>query len=284
MCPPSPSLPIVLTFAASDPSGGAGLQADVMTIAAMGCHPLSVITALTVQDTVGVARVQATDADCVVEQARALLADMPVAAFKIGLLGSEENVLAIAAILAGHRGVPVVVDPVLSSGRGDEMVGAQTLAALRDVLLPLTTLLTPNTLEACRLVDGVRESAGQAQSIADNAQRLLAFGCRYVLVTGTHADSATVVNRLFEKENGLLRSDSWERLPGSYHGSGCTLASAIAASLARGVAVEEAVRDAQSYTWQALAAGFRPGFGQHIPDRFFRMRSGSRMARTDGQG
>ena len=113
--------PVVLTFAASDPSGGAGLQADLLTLASMGCHPLSVVTALTVQDTLGVEGVIAIDADWVADQARALLEDMPVDAFKIGVLGSVENIAAIAEILSDYPDVPLVLDPVLASGRGDEL-------------------------------------------------------------------------------------------------------------------------------------------------------------------
>ncbi|WP_291991111.1 hydroxymethylpyrimidine/phosphomethylpyrimidine kinase [Candidatus Accumulibacter sp. ACC007] len=273
--------PIVLSFAASDPSGGAGLQADLMTVSALGCHALSVTTALTVQDSVGVAGVLAVDADWVEDQARTLLQDMPVAAFKIGLLGSADNILIIADILADYPLLPVVLDPVLASGRGDELADDEMIAALRELLLPLTTILTPNTLEARRLSD-------QAQAAHDDqavdvdvdvdvdvcAQRLLSLGCEYVLLTGTHDNTPRVVNRLYGREAGLLRSDSWDRLPGSYHGSGCTLASAIAAHLARGLPVSEATQAAQDYTWQALAAGFRVGMGQYLPDRFFRLRAG----------
>jgi hydroxymethylpyrimidine/phosphomethylpyrimidine kinase len=145
--------PMVLSFAASDPSGGAGLQADLMTASALGCHALSVTTALTVQDSVGVASILAIDADWVEDQARTLLEDMPVAAFKIGLLGSAENMLIIAEILADYPLLPVVLDPVLASGRGDELADEEMIATLREVLLPLTTILTPNSLEARRLAE-----------------------------------------------------------------------------------------------------------------------------------
>lgn len=266
--------PIVLTFAASDPTGGAGLQADLMTLSALGCHGLSVTTALTVQDTVGVASILAIDADWVEEQARTLLEDMPVAAFKIGLLGSAETIVVIAEILADYPTVPVVLDPVLASGRGDELADEEMIANLREMLLPLTTILTPNSLEARRLADD--DDAGDADeplALDECAQRLLACGCEYVLLTGTHDNTPRVVNSLYGRELGLLRSDIWDRLPGSYHGSGCTLASAIAAHLARGMPVSEATQAAQDYTWQALAAGFRAGMGQYLPDRFFQLRA-----------
>jgi hydroxymethylpyrimidine/phosphomethylpyrimidine kinase len=265
---PQPSPPIVLSFAASDPSGGAGMQADLMTIASMGCHPLSVITALTVQDTIGVENILAIDADWVEDQARALLEDMHVAAFKIGLLGSVENIAVIAEILSDYPDIPLVLDPVLASGRGDEFADEEMISALRELLLPQTTVLTPNSLEARRLSDEDGETSEEALPLIECARRLLGYGCEYVLVTGTHENTTQVVNSLYG-EQGLLSSDAWDRLPGSYHGSGCTLASAIAANLAHGLSVPEAVRDAQDYTWQALAAGFRPGMGQYVPDRFF---------------
>jgi hydroxymethylpyrimidine/phosphomethylpyrimidine kinase len=246
--------PIVLTFSASDPTGGAGLQADLLTLAALGCHPLSVLTGVTVQDTSGVEHLEAISADLVVRQARAVLAETRVGAFKAGVLASAENVRAVAAIAAGHAGTPLVVDPVLASGRGDALASDAVRTALLEVLVPRTTLLTPNTLEASEL---------------GGARRLLDLGARYVLVTGTHDQTAEVINRLYDA-SGVVREDRWPRLPGSYHGSGCTLASAVAAALAHGHSVPEAVRAAQEYTWEALAAGFRSGAGQLLPNRFYR--------------
>jgi hydroxymethylpyrimidine/phosphomethylpyrimidine kinase len=259
--------PIVMVFAASDPSGGAGLQADIMTLSSLGCHPLSVVTALTVQDSAGVEDVLPVDADWVADQARALLEDMQVAAFKIGMLGSVENIAAIAEIISDYPDVPLVLDPVLASGRGDELASEDMITALRELLLPQTTLLTPNSMEARRLAldEGDEEDD---PDLVECARRLVGAGAEFVLVTGTHEHSVQVVNSLYG-ESGLIRADAWERLPGSYHGSGCTLASAIAANLANGLDMVEAVRDAQDYTWQALANGFRPGMGQNFPDRFF---------------
>jgi hydroxymethylpyrimidine/phosphomethylpyrimidine kinase len=259
--------PIVMVFAASDPSGGAGLQADIMTLSSMGCHPLSVLTALTVQDSAGVEDAMAIDADWVADQARALLEDMPVAAFKIGMLGSVENIAAIAEIISDYPEIPLILDPVLASGRGDELASEDMIAAMRELLLPQTTLLTPNSLEARRMAQD-EENDDDHPDLAECARRLIGAGAEFVLITGTHEHSVQVVNTLYG-ENGLIRADSWERLPGSYHGSGCTLASAIAANLANGLDIAEAVRDAQDYTWQALANGFRPGMGQYLPDRFF---------------
>jgi hydroxymethylpyrimidine/phosphomethylpyrimidine kinase len=256
--------PLVLTFAASDPSGGAGLQADLLTLASMGCHPLSVVTAITVQDTLGIEGVQALDAEWVADQARCLLEDMPVDAFKIGVLGSVENIAAIAEIVSDYPDVPLVLDPVLASGRGDELATESMIGAIRELLLPQTTILTPNTLEARRLVEADDDDA----SLAACAHKLIELGAEYVLVTGTHEATPQVVNTLYGKD-GVVRADAWTRLPGSYHGSGCTLASAIAAMLANGLELPEAVREAQDYTWHALRKAYRPGMGQFLPDRLF---------------
>ena len=268
----SPDLvpPIVMVFSASDPSGGAGLQADIMTLSSMGCHPLTVVTAITVQDSAGVEDVMAIDADWVADQARALLEDIPVAAFKIGMIGSVENVMAIAEIVSDYPDIPLVFDPVLASGRGDQFAGEEIIAAMRELLLPQTTVLTPNSLEARRLAadEGDDADDGGSPELDACARRLVGGGAEFVLVTGTHENTGEVVNTLYS-ENGTVRADAWERLPGSYHGSGCTLAAAIAANLANGLDVAEAVRDAEEYTWQTLANGFRPGMGQYLPDRFF---------------
>jgi hydroxymethylpyrimidine/phosphomethylpyrimidine kinase len=253
--------PAVLCFAASDPTSGAGVQADLLTVAALGCHPLCAVTALTVQDSSGVERLVAMDAELVADQARRLLADIPVAAFKLGVLGSAASARAIASLLAEHPRVPVVLDPVLASARGDTLAGEDTIGVVRERLLPLTTVLTPNSLEARRLARSHTDLAGSART-------LIAQGCKYVLITGTHEPTDDVVNTLYDAR-GEVRADRWKRLPHSYHGSGCTLASAIAAALAQRAAVPEAVRKAQEFAWQSLAAGFRPGKGQHVPNRFF---------------
>jgi len=243
------------------------MQADILTIASMGCHPLTVVTAITVQDTSGVDDVQSVDAELVMNQARTVLEDMPVAAFKIGLLGSVENIAAIAEIISDYSDIPLVFDPVLSSGRGDELANEDMLDAMRELLLPQTTILTPNSLEARRLIQD-EDNEEDNPDLAECAKRIIQLGCEYVLITGTHENTPKVINNLYG-EHGLIRSDSWPRLPGIYHGSGCTLASAIAALLANGLPMEEAVREAQEYTWESLKYGFRPGMGQHIPDRLF---------------
>jgi hydroxymethylpyrimidine/phosphomethylpyrimidine kinase len=261
----TPSLPAVLTFAATDPTSGAGLQADLLALASMGCYPLSVVTALTVQDTAGVESFLAIDPDWVADQARCILEDMPVAAFKMGMLGSTEIVTVVAEVVSDYPDVPLVLDPIMASGRGDEFAGEDMVSAIRELLVPQSTVVTPNIPELRRLAG---EDDNEDVSLADCAQILLDSGCEYVLVTGTHDSTADVVNTLYHR-GGVLRADTWQRLPGSFHGSGCTLASALAANLARGLDIGDAVYEAQDYTWQALAHAFRPGMGQYLPDRLF---------------
>lgn len=268
---PVPSLPAVLTFAATDPTSGAGLQADLLALASMGCYPLSVVTALTVQDTAGVDAFLAIDPDWVADQARCILEDMPVAAFKMGMLGSTEIVTVVAEVVSDYPDVPLVLDPVFASGRGDEFAGEEMISAIRELLVPQSTVVTPNIAELRRLAG---EDDNDDVGIAECAQILLDSGCEYVLVTGTHDSTADVVNTLYHR-GGVLRADTWQRLPGSYHGSGCTLASALAANLARGLDIGDAVYEAQDYTWQALAHAFRPGMGQYLPDRLFWAREGA---------
>ena len=259
-----PSLPAVLTFAASDPTSGAGLQADLLALASMGCYPLSVVTALTVQDTAGVEAVFPIDPDWVADQARCILEDMPVAAFKMGMLGSTEIVTVVAEVVSDYPDIPLVLDPVFASGRGDEFANDDMVSAIRELLVPQSTVVTPNIPELRRLAADDDEDS----NLAECAQRLLDTGCEYVLVTGTHDSTAEVINTLYNRA-GVVRADTWTRLPGSYHGSGCTLAAALAANLARGLDIGDAVYEAQDYTWQALSQAFRPGMGQYLPDRLF---------------
>ena len=249
--------PLVLCFSGHDPTGGAGIQADGETVAALGGHAMSVVTCLTAQDTHNVKRILPQRPADFLEQARFLLADVQPAAFKIGLIGSAALAEAIAGLLAAHPDVPVVLDPVLAAGGGAELADRKLLDTLRRVLLPWVTLLTPNGPEARRL-------SGESD-LTRAAARLLEGGCYYVLITGGHEDQAEIVNTLHGP--GLCQASRWKRLPHVYHGSGCTLAAACAALLARGMSVPAAVREAQKFVWDALAAGFRPGQGQHLPRR-----------------
>ncbi|GIZ52915.1 bifunctional hydroxymethylpyrimidine kinase/phosphomethylpyrimidine kinase [Noviherbaspirillum aridicola] len=254
--------PCVLVFAGADPSGGAGIQADVQAITALGAHPLPVITVLTVQDNNRVHGIHPVDAALVLAQAKALVDTVAVAAVKIGIVGSLANAGAIAEILRALRQrqpqLPVVLDPVLASGHGDRL-SQDSPAAIVSTLLPLATVVTPNLPEAAALCgDGTPE---------EQAARLLR-DCPHVLIKGGHGTGTEVVNRWFSAaEEQAWR---WPRLPGEFHGSGCTLASAIAARLAQGRAMADALSSGQDYCQQALASAYLIAPGQRMPRRGIR--------------
>src|SRR5258708_1055922 len=180
---PAPSLPAVLTFAATDPTSGAGLQADLLALASMGCYPLSVVTALTVQDTAGVESFLAIDPDWVADQARCILEDMPVAAFKMGMLGSTEIVTVVAEVVSDYPDVPLVLDPVFASGRGDEFANADMISAIRELLVPQSTVVTPNVHELRRLAG---EDDNDDAGVAECAQIVPDMGWAYALATATN--------------------------------------------------------------------------------------------------
>jgi hydroxymethylpyrimidine/phosphomethylpyrimidine kinase len=251
--------PVVLVIAGNDPSGGAGLAADIQTLSQLGCHPAPVVTALTVQDTRNAYEVRVQEPALVAAQARAVLADMDVAAIKLGLLGSAGVARAVAGVLAGHANIPLVLDPVLVAAGGARLAEEELAREFFRELLPETTVATPNADESRVLAPG-------AADIATRAERLLDTGCRYVLIKGGDEDTPDVVNTLFGGD-GSVKHYTWPRLPGSFHGSGCTLASAIAAGLAHGRSATEAVEQGQDYTWTALNAAWRPGRGQDVPRR-----------------
>lgn len=256
-----PNIPVVLALSGSDPSGGAGIQADIEALASHGCHCAPVITAITVQDTQDVKSYAPLDGTLIMEQARAVLEDMPVAAIKIGLLGSSEAVEAIYGVLQDYPDIPVILDPVLASGNGASLSDEEVLEALYTLLLPNTTVLTPNSMEA-------RILAPEADNLDACAMALLEHGCEFVLITGTHENTPHVANSLYGNHR-LLETYTWERLPGSYHGSGCTLAASIAGLLAQGLEPLSAIHEAQEYTWETLAHGYRIGMGQPLPNRLF---------------
>jgi hydroxymethylpyrimidine/phosphomethylpyrimidine kinase len=249
--------PQVLCLSGHDPGGGAGIQADIEAIAALGGHALAVITAHTVQDSVDVARVVAADARLLQEQLDALFADFRPRALKVGLLGSAAQV-AVVAQAARRAAVPVVLDPVLRAGGGAELAGAELIERLRAELLPLTDVLTPNAAEARRLAP--------AATLDDCGAALLALGARHVLITGGDEPGDPVVNHWFAPGRPPRRY-AWSRVAGRFHGAGCTLAAATAALLARGVPATAAVSDAQAYTHRALQAAFAAGRGRLIPGR-----------------
>lgn len=259
------SRPIVLCFSGHDPSGGAGIQADIETIVSHRCHAASIITCLTEQDSRNVKKLLPQQPEDIISQAETLLGDFEVAAFKIGLIGSAAVAAAISQIVGVYPRIPLVLDPVLAAGGGSELAGQELIDAITAQLLPLTTLLTPNSHEARRL--------SGLDDLPACADKLLALGAKNVLITGTHEDSELVHNRLWMSEDHRHETFNWQRLPHNYHGSGCTLASAAAALLAQGLDLFSAVSEAQEYTWESLQAGYRPGLGQHNPERLFWLES-----------
>jgi hydroxymethylpyrimidine/phosphomethylpyrimidine kinase len=257
---PSPP-PTVLVFAGSDPTGGAGATADALTLASLGCHPAIVVTVVTAQDTIGIKQFNYVETELVIAQARAVLEDMPVAAFKVGMLGSSAIATVVAGVVEDYPDIPLIVDPILRSGRGDVLADDMLAGALRSLIIPQATLITPNSLEARALAPG-------GDTLDACAQELLSLGSDYVLITGTHENSPQVIHRLYHSMR-LLETYVFERLPGSYHGSGCTLASACAASFAHGLDPVNAVSESLQYTWGTLKHGFRPGMGQQLPNRLY---------------
>jgi len=260
--------PVVLSFSGHDPSGGAGIQADIETLVSHHCHAASVITALTEQDTFNVKKLIPQAPENIISQANTVLNDLPVKAIKIGLIGHHETAIAIHSILKQYPHIPVVLDPVLAAGGGAELSNELLIKAIIDLLLPSTMVLTPNSQEA-------RKLAGLSD-LNECGLALLALGCTSVLITGTHESTPVVSNQFFQ-DNRSIETFTWDRLPASYHGSGCTLASSIAALIAQDLKPLQAVTEAQEYTWQSLNAAYQPGKGQHIPDRLFWVDDGNAL-------
>jgi len=259
--------PLILTFGAADPVGAIGIQADLASFAAMGCHGLSVLTSILIGDTARIEDVQVVDADWVADQARVVLEDMPVAAFKVGALGSIENVSVIAEIVSDYPDVPLILDPFISAMPDQGQEGEDMLLAIRELLVPQTTLLLASAVELARFAETWREPSSE-DTLAVDAMRIIDMGCEYLFVTGTPSDVHDVANTLFD-ESGLVRRDTWQRLPGSFSGAGSTLSATIAAMLANGVDAPEAVFEAQEFTHAALANAHRLGMGKLTPDRYF---------------
>ncbi|PLZ03222.1 hydroxymethylpyrimidine/phosphomethylpyrimidine kinase [Burkholderia sp. WAC0059] len=260
--------PIVLTFGLSDPTGGSGLQADLLTLASMGCHGVSVLTGYTVRDSAGCEEVTGLDPDAVANQARMLLEDMPIAAFKIGATTRAEVVSAIAEVVADYDDVPLILAPDFTLDDEHVLAADELREAVAELLAPQTTLLVADTATLLALAqpDGEAEAPGLDMAIT----HLLSQGCEYILSseTGSHR----VVNTLFS-EDGQLRQDLWDRAGQPMMGLADTLGSAIAALLANGQEPPEAAREAQEYVYQAVRSAFRPGMGAWLPDRFFWARS-----------
>lgn len=259
--------PIVLCFSNNDPSGGAGLSGDILTLASLGCHALPVMTAVTTQDSTGIEDMMAIDADWVSDQARFILEDMPVMAFKVGMLGSVENLAVVAEIAADYPDIPLVLDPVFTSGDSNHLFADEFVAAMRELLLPYTRIVIANRQEAYMLaVDDPDEENGLGPD--EYVHRILMRECEYVLLTGTHENTPQIVNTLYDRSGAIL-SLEWDRLTQRYHGKGCTLSAAIAGALVNGLSLVDAVKEAQEYTWQSLFHAYRAGMGKNIPDRLF---------------
>jgi len=261
--------PVVMVIGGMDPSGGAGLCADiqtlsamgchaapVQTLSAMGCHAAPVVTAITVQDTIGVRSFQPVEAGLIEAQMRAVLDDLSLSAVKTGMLANWEIISVVSSLLGEYPEIKVIVDPVMGSNNGERLSKDSLIEPLKELLFPVASIITPNLPEA-RLLAG-RDVA------SDDCAKLLSDSNS--IITGTHAESSNVINRYYQRGR-KLREWTWPRLEFEYHGSGCTLASAIAAGLAHGLEMEQALEQAQQFVINSLSAGFRPGHGQHIPDR-----------------
>lgn len=253
--------PVVLCFSGLDPSGGAGLQADIESIAALNAHAAVVCTALTIQDSQQVYGFQTVDADLLFQQAQKVLSDLPVKAIKCGMLGTKETVDVVKSICQQYPYIPLVLDPVLAANSG----GSLTLDGFIDYvksLFAFAHVITPNTLEAERLT---------GLSVADNEVQIIKtlyeLGAKSVLLKGGHEQGQMLRNRLYQQEQ-LIQTSQWPRLAGDFHGSGCSLASAIAAGLAHGLALPIAVTRAEVWLHRALQHADQPhAQGQLIPKR-----------------
>ena len=249
--------PTVLCMSGHDPTGGAGVQADIECINAHGVRALTLVTSLTAQDTCDVVEIYPQDPQQFEAQANCLLRDIPVDVFKIGLLGSAEIATVVASIIRRFPDVPVVLDPVLAAGGGHDLVQGLLMEVLIQKILPRTTLVTPNSIEARRL--------SGLDTLDASAKVLMTFGCPNVLITGSHEEGPKVINRWYGPQG--QKDYAWQRLPQHYHGSGCTLASSIAAGLALKMPIERAIERGQQYTYSALSSAESLGQGQWLPLR-----------------
>lgn len=252
--------PVAMTIAGSDPSGGAGIQADLKTFAAFGVYGASVITALTAQNTVGVTGVLKIAPSFIAAQFDAVASDLTIAAIKTGMLADVQTVEAVAALLRRAQPRCLVVDPVMVATSGDRLLDPAAIDAVRGALLPLATVITPNLPEAAALLETV-VATSEAEMHAQ-ARRLMAFGSRAVLLKGGHGEDADAVD-LLVTDAAVLRFVRPRIATRNTHGTGCTLAAAVAAGLARGDPLEMAVENAKAYVHAALlsAAHWRLGKG-----------------------
>ncbi|WP_177200728.1 bifunctional hydroxymethylpyrimidine kinase/phosphomethylpyrimidine kinase [Roseateles sp. YR242] len=262
----SPPPACVMSFNASDPSGAGGSAGDVATIAAMGAHALPVVTAIVMRDTAEVFDHQTLDGDCIVEQARSILEDVPVAAWKVGFLGSAEGISSVAEVLSDYPDVPLVAY-LPSIAWLDEEQQQSYLDAFRELVLPQTLVLVGNhkTLSDCLLPDWDADRPASPRELAVAAHQ---HGAAHVLVTGISLPNQHLDNVLAGPQ-GAITGEKFERFEASFVGAGDTLSAALAALLSVGSEPHDAVGEALAFLDQALEAGFRPGMGNVVPDRFF---------------
>jgi hydroxymethylpyrimidine/phosphomethylpyrimidine kinase len=252
------TMPIALTIAGSDSSGGAGIQADLKTFAALGVYGASVITALTAQNTRGVSGIHVVPADFVTAQMDAVFNDLHVDAVKIGMAAQLATIDAIAAGLTRWSPKHVVLDPVMVATSGDRLLATEAVDALRTRLMPHASLVTPNLPEAAALLD--EPVALSYSAIESQGKRLLAMGCRAVLIKGGHGQGSESIDYLIDR-NGIIALAAPRIATKNTHGTGCSLSSAIAAGLARGDDMETAVRNAKAWVSAAIAAADRLDVG-----------------------
>lgn len=260
----------MLTFGVADPIGATGIQADLAAFSALGCHGLSVMTGLLIADTARVEDMQEIDADWVVDQARVVLEDMPVAAFKVGALTSIEHASAIAEIVSDYPDVPLIFDPFLSTLPDSGLADDDMLMAIRQILIPQTTVLLLTQVELARMAETWRDGGGDM--LAEDVAELTGMGCEYVLVKCT--GSPPLSNTLFDGD-GEAAVFHWQHLPGPFVGAGGTLSAALAALMARGLDVHEAIGAAQEFTAGALTHAQRFGMGKLVPNKFYSQRDAS---------
>lgn len=262
----SPYLPVVLAIGGHDPGGGAGIQADIESIGANGCHAATALTCVTVQDSCNISQLVPIPVATFRDQIEATLNDCRVAIIKIGLIGNLAAAEVIVEILHRYPTIPVVFDPVLAAGGGSEFANDRLVDYFRQTLIPLCRLITPNIPEAMRL-SGLRNTTDYDAM----GNLLLDLGTDAVLITGSHDpdQGREIIHRFYQTDTAPIHS-SWQRLTGEFHGSGCTLASAIAARMAAGEKMQTALEQGLAYSWSAISHGFKTGKCQSIPERLYR--------------
>ena len=259
--------PVALTIAGSDSSGGAGIQADLKTFAALGVYGASAITALTAQNTKGVTGIHAVPAAFVTAQIDAVFSDLDVGAVKIGMVAQAESIDAIASALVRWKPRHIVLDPVMVATSGDRLLAAEAVEALRTKLMRLASVITPNLPEAAALLD--EPIARSEAEIESQGRRLLGLGCRAVLIKGGHAEGVESIDYLVSADKTIALAASRVATRNT-HGTGCSLSSAVAAGLAKGEDLETAVRNAKSWISAAIEAADRFSVGHgHGPIHHF---------------